>query len=260
MEEIFVADKNDRRYPVEWVEELSDMKNDISFLKLKRPKFKSLEYMAVTYLAASVTVIGFPRDEVDRLPEGRPEPGKLSDDTFSIKWKGETRAGTQKWNEKPPKNIQVYIFNGKFDVGYSGAPVCYQNDYRVIGMFHAKDNNHGYVIPMETVMNNYLEKKETAAQSTIVKSVLKDIEASSKFTTGGYYNLWTISVGIARLYSSKRINEEEFSLLRNKLQETDLTYGGTLVSPFSNSKNRTDEIVQMITDDIENTHKWIFQS
>jgi tetratricopeptide (TPR) repeat protein len=43
----------------------------------------------------------------------------------------------------------------EFDLGFSGAPVCYEHDWKVVGIFEATDDNKGYIIPMNTVIAKF---------------------------------------------------------------------------------------------------------
>jgi tetratricopeptide (TPR) repeat protein len=146
-----------RRYSAEWVEEFSDMQKDVAFLKVKAADFKPLEYRRETYGNIPVIVRGFPLQELYNFPEGKDERGTLRHIRERFRWREEEIIVEvqDKWNIKPEVNVQVYAFNGKFSAGFSGAPVCYEHDWIVVGMFEAKDDNQGYIIPMNIVIGKF---------------------------------------------------------------------------------------------------------
>jgi tetratricopeptide (TPR) repeat protein len=154
-----------RRHHAKWVEEFSDMQKDVAFLKVKNADFKPLEYRKETYGTIPVVVWGFPFQDLYNFPLGRDESGTLTDILKPFRWKEEeivveSEDKKKKWNTKPEVNISVYAFNGKFYEGFSGAPVCYQHDRKIVGMFEAKDDNQGFIIPMHLVIEKFdLEKK-----------------------------------------------------------------------------------------------------
>jgi Zn-dependent metalloprotease len=163
MDKIYVAGEDDKLYLAKWIEDYSDMEKDVAILRVKGSKYKPLEYQKVTYPGIDVVARGFPKMELHRLPAGRPEPGSLSETTDPMRWEKEEIEGSQKWNKKPERNLDVYIFSGDFDVGFSGGPVCYKGDWKVVGMFDAKDNTRGYVIPIEVVMSKFRGENQLAA-------------------------------------------------------------------------------------------------
>ncbi len=167
LDEIYVErDQNDtetgqqrkRRHPAEWAKEFSNMQRDVAFLRVKNADFKPLQYGRETYGEMPVVVRGFPFEDLDHHPDGKDERGTLSEIDVRLLWHEEEVQGTKEWNIKPKVNVQVFNFSGKFDLGFSGAPVCYnKHGLKVIGMFEAKDANKGYVIPMNIVVGKYEE-------------------------------------------------------------------------------------------------------
>ncbi|HEX2067353.1 MAG TPA: tetratricopeptide repeat-containing serine protease family protein [Nitrososphaeraceae archaeon] len=164
LEEIYVEREEDpekgrekRRYHAEWIEEFSDMQKDTAFLKVQGADFKPLEYRTETYGNIPVVVRGFPLLDLYNFPDGKDERGTLADIPVRFRWKEEeivvveSQDKKKNWNIKPEVDVYVYAFNGKFHVGFSGAPVCYQHDWKIVGMFAAKDDNQGYIIPMNIV-------------------------------------------------------------------------------------------------------------
>ena len=102
-----------------------------------------------------VFVWGFSSTELENFENGSLEKGKLYDVPQSVTWKEEEINGDKKWNKKPKVNVFVFKFTGKYDLGFSGAPVCFEGDKNVIGIFSVKDDNHGYVIPIQTLLKKF---------------------------------------------------------------------------------------------------------
>ncbi len=177
-----------RRYRAEWIEEFSDMQKDIAFLKVQGADFKPLEYRRETYGNIPVVVRGFPLQDLYNFPDGKDERGTLTDIPERFRWKEEeivveSEDGKKKWNMKPEVNVQVYAFNGKFHLGFSGAPVCYQHDWKIVGMFEAKDDNQGYIIPMNIVSEKLSKKEKTVSASSPTIDTEKIIDLGNT-----YYN------------------------------------------------------------------------
>jgi hypothetical protein len=133
-----------RRYHAEWVKEFSDMQKDIAFLKVQGADFKPLQYGRETYGKMPAVVRGFPLEDLYHHPDGKDESGTVSDVIVRFLWdEEEVQERRKEWNVKPKVNVQVFNFSGKFDLGFSGAPVCYEHGLQVVGMFEAKDANKG---------------------------------------------------------------------------------------------------------------------
>src|SRR5215213_1404265 len=177
-----------RRYPAEWVEQFSDMQKDIAFLKVNGADFKPLEYRRETDGKIPVIVRGFPLQELYNFPDGKDERGTLRHTLERFRWKEEEIIVEvqDKWNIKPEVNVQVYAFNGKFSVGFSGAPVCYEHDWKVVGMFEAKDDNQGYIIPMSVVVGTFALDQKTKK----ISAPSPTLDARKILDTGNeyYYN------------------------------------------------------------------------
>ncbi|MDQ3967043.1 MAG: tetratricopeptide repeat-containing serine protease family protein, partial [Thermoproteota archaeon] len=153
-----------RRYHAEWIEKFSDMQKDIAFLKVQGADFKPLEYRRETYGNIPVVVTGFPLQDLYHFPDGREERGTLTNISRRFRWEEEQivladegEDKRKKWNIKPEIDVDIYAFNGKFHLGFSGAPVCYEHDWKVVGMFAAKDDDQGYIIPMNRVIKKFVE-------------------------------------------------------------------------------------------------------
>ncbi len=107
-----------------------------------------------------VNVFGFSTKILEVFPEGMPgQKGTLSNSSFLFSWKEEILKGYQssqnKWNIKPRINVNVFGYKGKFKLGFSGAPVCYEGDNKVVGVFIAKDETNGYALPIQTILNKF---------------------------------------------------------------------------------------------------------
>jgi tetratricopeptide (TPR) repeat protein len=170
LDEIFVTREGKDKFPAEWVQEYSDMEKDIAVLRVKGHDFLPLQCKKETYPKISVVVVGFPGDDLYHFPEGKNEEGTLAATSKQIRWKSEDMEGGRPWNKKPETKIRVYGFGGKFEEGFSGAPVCYQEDHKVVGMFEAKDENDGYIIPIDEVLQLFEERKLATTPSESLDS------------------------------------------------------------------------------------------
>ncbi|HSF51805.1 MAG TPA: hypothetical protein VLA74_13680 [Nitrososphaeraceae archaeon] len=101
-----------------------------------------------------VFVWDFSSINIEQFPHGSPvENGKLSEESILFHWNEEKiNNRNNEWNKKPEIKVNVFKFNGIYDLGFSGAPVCFNGDKKVIGIFTAKDSNYGYVIPIQIVL------------------------------------------------------------------------------------------------------------
>ena len=92
----------------------------------------------------------------------------LSPELFPFEWPHRQIVVKQKWNMKPNISINVFQYSGKFELGFSGAPVCYKEDKKVIGIFIAKDEENGYVLSIGTLLKKFDQNsKILSVQSTI---------------------------------------------------------------------------------------------
>jgi hypothetical protein len=152
-------EKDGLKYSCKWVK-YSDPKQDISVLKPRHSTIpiKPLKNNLQMLPKLEVFVWGFSQRELSHFPLGSPvENGVLSQDYVTFRWPEEKTKGSNPWNVKPEITVNVYQFKGKVDLGFSGAPVCYDGDKKVIGIFTAKDDNYGYVIPIETLLSKFKE-------------------------------------------------------------------------------------------------------
>lgn len=181
LDKIFVTREGKEKFPAQWVEEYSNVEKDIAVLRVKKHDFLPLQCKRETYPKIPVVVVGFPRDDFYHFPEGKDEEGTLAGTSKQIRWPVENVSGKNLWNKKPEIKIRVYNFEGKFEEGFSGAPVCYQGDHKVVGMFEAKDENDGYVIPIEEVLERLEKAREIAALPS------KSLDSASIIDSGNLF-------------------------------------------------------------------------
>lgn len=75
----------------------------------------------------------------------------------SLNGLGGKSIGNKEWNMKPPVLLDVFRLAGKFDLGLSGSPVFFPINNKVVGMFTAKEEDYGDVIPIETILQKFLD-------------------------------------------------------------------------------------------------------
>jgi hypothetical protein len=154
MDMIFV-EKFGKRYTTEWVEKYSNMKKDLAVLKVDNSPVESLLFTKEALPNLEVTVRGFSGEKINDFPEGTAVQSSLSENLFPLEIKGNDYKGSNKWNTKPEVYVNVFQCEGKFDIGFSGSPVCYKGNNKVIGIFAAVDENYGYVIPIQTLLEKF---------------------------------------------------------------------------------------------------------
>ena len=93
---------------------------------------------------------------------------QLYDTPFVINWKEEQLREIKKWNKKPKVEVYVYRCSGKIDRGFRGAPVCYSVNSKVVGMFSARDENYGYIIPIELILENFQKEDQVLKPSAMI--------------------------------------------------------------------------------------------
>ncbi len=152
LDEIYV-ELSGNKYHAEWIEELSNMSKDIAIMKVNNCNVKHLKYAQQAMAQLTVSLWGYSDIELKTFPQGAPaKKGTLSDADLLFHWDEENINGNKKWNKKPAIDVNVFQYDGKFNVGNSGSPVCYIGNNNVIGIFAAKDDNYGWVIPIQTVL------------------------------------------------------------------------------------------------------------
>jgi tetratricopeptide (TPR) repeat protein len=170
LDQIFI-EKDSIQYSCKWIEEYSDINKDLAVLKCDDENLpvKPLNYNPKALPKLEVIVLGFATGELENIPAGRSiEDLRLASYYNFFKWKAEEPRGNKKWNNKPEVNLNVYQIQGEFEQGFSGAPVCYTWDNNVIGIFTARTDNNGYVIPIQTLLQKFNKNSEIlAAQNNI---------------------------------------------------------------------------------------------
>lgn len=162
LDEIYV-EKNNLKYVAEWIEEYSEMKKDIAVLAVKDCPIQPLKNSKEALGGLQVFVWGFPDKDIYHYPEGKPVEGcYLSRIWFLLLWEEKTVKGVNIWNKKPEVRVYAFQIKNKFEVGFSGSPVCYSITNQVVGMLTGKDDDYGYIIPIHTI----LEKIENAHRIT----------------------------------------------------------------------------------------------
>jgi tetratricopeptide (TPR) repeat protein len=223
LNEIYGA-REDTRCRLQWVEKLSAPDKDIAVLKVIDCKngIRALQYAREAMPRLPVSVWGFSFKDLDVFPHGSPvEGGILSSTDIFFHWPQESVKKINKWNTKPEVKVYVFRFLGKFDVGFSGGPVCYTGNHNVIGIFTAKDDSYGYIIPIQTILERFDKKHRTSAPSVALNnsSILdrgnkyidkgefeKAIECFKQITHDPNYLLAFFNEGLA-FESLKRYNE-----------------------------------------------------
>ena len=191
LDKIYI-EKDGVKCPAEWIEEFSDMKKDFAILNVKdrnNIEVKPLLYAKEAMPKLSVLVWGFSIPEIETFPQGSPaEGGDLSSANIGFQWKEEYVKGNEKWNKKPLVFVRVFLFKGKFDVGYSGAPVCYEANNNIIGIFAAKNNTSGYVIPIQEILEKFDDQKKVADPSSSMVDISSYLKKANESYKEGKYD------------------------------------------------------------------------
>jgi tetratricopeptide (TPR) repeat protein len=139
------------------------MKKDIAVLSVKDCPIQPLKNSKDALGGLQVFVWGFPSKNIYHYPEGKPvEDCYLSRMMFLFLWEEKAVKGVNIWSKKPEVRVYTFQIKDKFEVGFSGSPVCYSITNQVVGMLTAKDDDYGYVIPIPTI----LEKIENTHRIT----------------------------------------------------------------------------------------------
>ena len=174
-------------YPTKWIEEYSEMRQDLAVLKVKTSPLKPLIYAKEAMGDFAVTIRGFSGENIKSLPEGTSgRDSSLSDTDTPFVVEEDDHKGNNKWNKKPPVYVNVYECKGKFDLGFSGSPVCYKGPNKVVGVFTAKDDDYGYVIPIQTLLDKF-NKNEGITLPTTDRKVSELIEKGNALFGSGKY-------------------------------------------------------------------------
>ena len=184
LNEIFI-ERGDMKCSAEWVEEFSDMSKDIAILKINddycNNNMQAIKYAKEAMPLFNVLVWGFSFKDLETFPQGLPsEDSRLSSAPFLFHWKEENAKGSQKWNKKPEVKVYVFRFSGKYDVGFSGGPTLYTGNNNAVGIFTAKDNSSGYVVPIQTLLAKF-EQEGILTESSHMVNMSHYIEKGNEF-------------------------------------------------------------------------------
>ena len=169
------------------IKKYSDMSKDIAVLNVKDCPIRPIKHAAVALAGIPVFVWGFPSKDLYHYPDGKPiEDCDLSKTTFAFPWKEEVVQGANKWNQKPEVKLHTFQIKNKFEVGFSGSPVCYNITNQVIGMLTAKDNDYGYVIPIQTILEKFGKEKDIIQPSHMLNTEYYISEGNDLFDKGNY--------------------------------------------------------------------------
>jgi hypothetical protein len=170
LDKIFVQGEN-KKFPAKWLESYSSVEKDIAVLEVINCPLKPLQYNPHALPALDVYVWGISGSKIENFPKGFFKYSKLSEASVMIRFEEKEISGSNKWNKSPEVGVNVFEIVGQFEIGFAGAPVCYASDNSVIGMFIAKDETRGFVIPIQTLLEKFpvgKTKTESATESCIL--------------------------------------------------------------------------------------------
>jgi Flp pilus assembly protein TadD len=211
MEQIFV-EKNDTLYSCNWDENLSDMNLDLAVLipddktipiQPLKHHLEALPYLPLFMWSFSIL-------KYSNFPEGAPTEGAtLSSEDTLFRWPEENSSKKNPWNNKPEVKVYVYQFLGPCEQGFSGAPVCYKENKKVIGIFTAKDDKYGYVIPIQTLLQRIANGDSVLAPQP-TRNSMQLIENGNKYYYQGDFR------NSIREYNQIIYDENYINALNNK--------------------------------------------
>jgi len=172
--------KDDIDYEAEWLREYSDVSKDIATLRVKDCPIQPLECAKEARPKLEVDVWGFPSAGSDIFPKGRTIEGRLGKTLIPLHWQGQ-ESGDNEWNVKPEVNVDVFQIEAKTEQGFSGGPVSYTEDNVVVGMFEARDDNFGYLIPIQIILDIFKPERNAPP-------VARNIDSSYMILMGDMYS------------------------------------------------------------------------
>jgi Tfp pilus assembly protein PilF len=200
-------------YDAEWVEEISDPEKDIAVLYIRECNAKPMILAGDSFSGMKVKGCGFSHELLENLPHGKWFEGELSN-LSDTQFNYEEIKGNKRWNNKPTIRIRCHQLDSKYLLGegMSGSPVCYYDDYRIIGMLMAINKGgkyEGYVIPVKTILGCVqIEQSLSAPNQTRSSEIL--------LAEGNRYFLQN-EIEMALQQYDKIINDPNFvSALNNK--------------------------------------------
>jgi hypothetical protein len=176
-DKIFVKYK-DEKYEAEWIADFSKPEEDIAALKVDIQVTKPVKDMMETPAGVEISILAYSYNDIENLYRGFTISAKLPNRTDPLKFSGLElkNRGTGKnksWNIKPSVTTRVYSIEGAFEKGYSGSPVFYTVNNKLIGMFIAlKGEKYGFILPIENIYKCFkvITTKESSETVATVKT------------------------------------------------------------------------------------------
>jgi tetratricopeptide (TPR) repeat protein len=183
------VENSSSKYHAEWVEKYSDMNKDIAVLAVKDCPIRALKNSKEAMGGLRVFVWGFPGNHLYHYPQGKQVPDcDLSKATFSFLWEEKAIKGVNKWNNKPQTRLQVFQIVNRLEMGFSGSPVCYGVTNQVVGMLTAKDNDYGYAIPIQTILEKFdANERNVVEPSPTIDTLYYMEKGNDSFAKGDYF-------------------------------------------------------------------------
>jgi len=174
VDDIFI-EKNNNKYLAQWNDRYSDPSKDIAVLEVGDCPIADLMYNLQALPEQLVTLWGFSAAKMKDFPQGVPgHEGKLSSNSFTYALDGGKKlSGNKPWNVQVEGSVNVFQYKGTFELGFSGAPVCYKVDHKVIGIFIAKDKENGYVLPINTLLEKFHSDVQSAYDTLDTRFLLE---------------------------------------------------------------------------------------
>jgi len=154
-------EKKSKTHLLKWNEKYSDMSKDIAILDRDGDcPIEPLNYNLEAMPKLPVNVYGYSAKSLDEFSDGKfGGKSELDEDSIPFSWNEEISKGKKlyqnQWNKKPKINVNVFEIKGEFEKGFSGAPVYYLGNNNIVGMFIAKDEMSGYVLPIQTILDRF---------------------------------------------------------------------------------------------------------
>jgi len=156
-----LIEKDSKKYLLKWNEKFSDMTKDIAILEMDNDcPIQPLNYNLQALPKLLINMYGYSAKSLNEFPDGKfGGKSELDEDSICFSWKEEILKGKNtfqnKWNKKPKINVNVFEIKGDYEKGFSGAPVYYIGNNNIVGMFIAKDEISGYVLPIQTILEKF---------------------------------------------------------------------------------------------------------
>lgn len=119
---IFAAYK-DKKYTLFWDEYFSRPDKDIAILRINDIISDPLNYMKESPPGVDVQICGYSEETIENFPVETYVESKLYTETNEISFKEKIIDGSYPWNKKPKICLRVFKLQGKYELGFGGAPV-----------------------------------------------------------------------------------------------------------------------------------------